>query len=182
MNIHLRTSQEKIVKNKKEIMIRKFTFLLILIFTISLSFRTTGQGLVIKTVNGSELNRQLSTVRTVTFNSSNLYINFNGTNSESYSLASVRKLTFKSVYTGINNITASNSSGKVSVYPNPVKDILFFQNLPSTVSDVMVYRIDGKLVMQVKISSDNHSMNVSQLTEGIYLLRVNNQVLKIIKL
>lgn len=57
---------------------------------------------------------------------------------------------------------------KVSVYPNPVKDELNIET-EYNVETVQVFDLTGKTVLTLKGSSN---LNVSQLTNGVYILRV----------
>lgn len=70
------------------------------------------------------------------------------------------------------------------IYPNPVKDILnvsFTQN----VSDVTVYNLLGQQVLFLNMNANKGQVDMSSLTSGTYLLKVNTesglQTMKIIK-
>lgn len=73
---------------------------------------------------------------------------------------------------------------EVSVYPNPMSDIL---NIKASIFDDVSYSLydaAGRLVLEDKLSSDITPIEVSQLAPGNYSLRLNNseQILKTIKL
>lgn len=59
---------------------------------------------------------------------------------------------------------------KINVYPNPVKDVLSINTLKS-ISMVSFYNLTGQLVLSLRPSSNQ--INVSNLHQGIYLLRVD---------
>lgn len=73
---------------------------------------------------------------------------------------------------GINEISSS-----VNVYPNPVKDQLFVET-EMTVEEISVYDVFGR---QMTTVYDQQTVNVSELSNGIYFVKVkseNNEVVK----
>ena len=72
---------------------------------------------------------------------------------------------------------------QISIYPNPTSDKIYFTNLEN--SSFKLYSILGK-EMRFQFSSENQSMDLSHLRNGVYFLEVlgdnnNKQVLKIFK-
>ena len=64
-----------------------------------------------------------------------------------------------------------NKLESVSVYPNPVKDILKFRGLDVTNSVVKIFNITGQLVEKSIVH--NSAFNVSNLNSGIYIVEIN---------
>ncbi len=61
----------------------------------------------------------------------------------------------------------------LSIYPNPAKDIINiklnnYQNTSAT-----LYDISGRLMFEKKLNSDISSIDVSNLNNGMYLLKIN---------
>ena len=76
--------------------------------------------------------------------------------------------------------TKNNST--LNVYPNPTSDKLFIEGLNANESNtVKVYDIQGKLVEELKLNSDN-TINISNLDKGIYLVKVANKVARVVKM
>ena len=76
---------------------------------------------------------------------------------------------------GGEGISELNSS--VSVYPNPVKDQLFVET-EMTVEEISVYDVFGR---QMTTVYDQQTVNVSELSNGVYFVKVkseNNEVVK----
>lgn len=65
--------------------------------------------------------------------------------------------------TGVQSVAADKAQ-QVSVYPNPVADVLYF-SLPC---DVQVYSLDGKQVLDVAGAT---SVDVSGLNSGVYVVK-----------
>ncbi|WP_035654421.1 T9SS type A sorting domain-containing protein, partial [Flavobacterium saliperosum] len=65
----------------------------------------------------------------------------------------------------------TNSNG-VSLYPNPVKDILNIDLVDNTrISSVKIYDLQGKLLLE-KASND---IDVSSLSVGVYLIKIKSE-------
>lgn len=75
--------------------------------------------------------------------------------------------------------TTDLSKSLIRVYPNPTSDYLKIENAKIN-SEYQILSLDGKLVQAGKINA-NSQLNVSNLAKGIYVLKVNNQVLKFLK-
>ena len=61
-------------------------------------------------------------------------------------------------------------------YPNPAGDVLFVKT--SNVTDYRIVNLLGQTIMSGTVS--NSAIDISALSNGIYLLRINNSILKII--
>lgn len=65
-----------------------------------------------------------------------------------------------------------------SIYPNPVEDILYFKYKNSTIQTVQLYNVLGKLVKQF---SNAQSLDVSNLSTGVYFIKLQAEKQEIIK-
>lgn len=90
-------------------------------------------------------------------------------------------------FTKIDASLAVNENARQAAqfYPNPVQD---FFNISSKeeISNVMVYSASGQLLIQNKVNSKSTKINLSKLSAGIYLVKMqdkslNTQTIKIIK-
>jgi hypothetical protein len=64
----------------------------------------------------------------------------------------------------------------ISIYPNPASSYILVEN--SNESEINVTDLSGKIV----ISSNESKINISNLNSGTYLINVNNQIQKFVKL
>lgn len=76
---------------------------------------------------------------------------------------------------------SSLNEASIKVYPNPVKDFLVIQNNMNAPAGVEIYSIDGKLVYQTELLQYNSSIPMEPFKSGIYLIKIQNNVFKIIK-
>ncbi len=80
----------------------------------------------------------------------------------------------------ISNIVNVNCINKfeipnISIYPNPANDILNF----SQAQTYEILDIQGRVLMQSK--TKQNSVNISELKEGMYFIKFENELLKFIK-
>ena len=84
------------------------------------------------------------------------------------------------ISTSVNQV---NSDQKISVYPNPAKDVISFKNMePNT--RIAIFTIDGKIVyQQTALTPEVITINVSNLERGVYMVQLqNNEKIKTQKL
>ncbi len=81
-----------------------------------------------------------------------------------------------------NLLVEQNKHEQWKVYPNPVKDILSVE-FPTAVqeSTLEVLNLLGQKVMEFDLTSGTESLDVSGLRPGVYLLKINDNVIKIKK-
>ena len=75
------------------------------------------------------------------------------------------------------DIVSSNedvNESKISIFPNPVTDELFIENLPNNTTYDLI-TMHGQVIMS-STSNDNANirLNLSQVSKGCYLLRIRN--------
>ncbi len=71
---------------------------------------------------------------------------------------------------GINNMSLKT----VKLYPNPTKDILFFEST-IVIKNVLVYSQTGKLIRQIQLKNNAQSIEIQDFEKGIYLLQLNGE-------
>jgi len=80
--------------------------------------------------------------------------------------------------TGVNLLNSSSS--KLNIYPNPVKNILTIEGENN--SSVVIMDINGKVVRTISIENTQTTIDVSGLTQGVYFVKTNGKVSKLVKL
>ncbi|MEQ8548035.1 MAG: Ig-like domain-containing protein [Cyclobacteriaceae bacterium] len=81
-------------------------------------------------------------------------------------------------FTMEEEVLATNHLSGIKVYPNPVVNILSF-NQPLPAEKIKIYNMEGSLQMEVPYLTDR--IDVSLLKKGVYFLRYNDQAIKFIK-
>ena len=77
-----------------------------------------------------------------------------------------------------------NGPNRINIYPNPAKNKIFISNLKEDNTLVKIYDINGRLVLENKISNKEY-LNISKLSKGIYQIKFEgsdwNEIRKLIK-
>ena len=78
---------------------------------------------------------------------------------------------FTTEFDGISEI----SNNKIQIYPNPSSDFIIIENIEP--QQITIYSLDGKLIKTVE---NANVVDVRDLNEGIYLINIDNAVLKFV--
>ncbi|MFT5435529.1 MAG: hypothetical protein ACI840_000162 [Ulvibacter sp.] len=92
--------------------------------------------------------------------------------------------------TSLLSISENALSSVISLYPNPASDVITINNASNAeLKEINVYDINGRLVKQLRVKSittSNHTLDVSPLSSGIYMVHIignkSNTVKRLIKL
>lgn len=78
------------------------------------------------------------------------------------------------------NGLSNTSVPKISVYPNPVQDVMMVSNIqPGDL--IQVFSMQGLVVAELLSEGNQAEINMSALAKGVYMVRVGEQVSKVIK-
>ncbi len=120
-----------------------------------------------------------------TAGNANTYSDFNAPDGDVYYqievLAPYSCNTLKSdVYSSSRSNIATNAATPskannnfLKLYPVPVKDDLYFNSNLSENNVINIFSIDGRKIMSVKQTNTENKINVSSLSEGIYILKLS---------
>lgn len=64
----------------------------------------------------------------------------------------------------------ANRASRISFYPNPAKDILYFKS-EEKLLDLEIYTISGQKIQTNSINLNEGSINISSFTPGIYIVK-----------
>jgi len=81
------------------------------------------------------------------------------------------------IITGVYEVVEKND---VAVYPNPMSDVLYIQ-LGDNHSDVEVFNSLGQVVRRYENVSGDMQINVADMEAGIYFVKIDGEVTKVIK-
>jgi hypothetical protein len=91
-------------------------------------------------------------------------------------LNAIRKLIFEESSTNVQNL--KNESETV-VFPNPAADFIQFSGVEN--SGFQIFSLDGKMMLSGNYAS-GELLYVGSLAKGFYLVKINNVVIRFIKL
>ncbi|MBR6068903.1 MAG: T9SS type A sorting domain-containing protein [Bacteroidales bacterium] len=97
----------------------------------------------------------------------------------SFAMTDVKKMTLAYNEPGLQDI--EELSANEGLYPNPVSDMLYFNfNVGADVT-MQIYSATGQLVKEANLSSDG-AIDVSDLNEGLYIVKIDGKTYKFSKL
>ena len=155
---------------------KKNVLLLFLFVGLALLVKAQNVTLIVTNTNGTEQTYQLTEESQLHFeNGERLVIeNASGTNF-TLQLSDIRKIVCAEM-TG----TEENTAGKLQLLPNPSHNQVFIRNLSGNAQG-RIYTLDGRMVKAFE-ASEGMMLDISDLSEGMYLLNIDGQTLKLMKL
>jgi hypothetical protein len=73
-----------------------------------------------------------------------------------------------------------NLQAGILIYPNPSGDQLFIRRESTAPRDLQIVDANGQVVIRKSLVSDKESIDISHLSEGIYVLRLDGETHKIV--
>lgn len=168
------------MKNKKIL----FNLLLIIVGGIT---GLQAQTMYVKEISGTQTTYTLSSIRIMTFWKGNAHILKTDSSKGVHALSGLRYLNFSDLTSGITEPSAQLGHSNLTTYPNPVIDVLNIDLTGVTgEGSLSILTLEGRVV-QTQSTSGNRiiTINLSHLSQGIYLCRYSNaleiRTVKIIK-
>ena len=162
--------------NVKKNLITLVLFLLLGVGLYQVQAQTAS--LILKFQDNTQKATELSLVRKITFVDGNLVLIPTIGTTESYAVSQLSKLFFSNL-SGVNNISAKQP--ELIVYPNPVSNYISLKNAPDGALNVIIFQLDGSVVKTELLTSSAQLIDVTMLTKGFHILKVNNQAIKFTK-
>lgn len=158
---------------------QKILFLCLLLLLGGYCSEIKAQSLIIKQYDGTENTEPLSSVRNLSFSGSDLMLTFTSGSSDIYGLSTIRKIYFDTNISVNENDELSNKG--LHIFPNPAENSITVHGIANEVAIVNIYRTDGSLVISQAVFSEVQTLDISQLSSGLYLITMNGQSAKFIK-
>jgi hypothetical protein len=153
---------------------------IILLITGMAALQVKAQNLFVWQMDGTVNPYAINFLKSFTISGGKLTLNNLSATKDSYNLSNIKKLTFDSS-AGFKNNVLEDSTKEIDIYYNPSENTIYLQRVPKNHTPVIIYRINSVVKMYTYIPSGNQSIDVSGLTSGFYLLKINNQVFKFIR-
>jgi hypothetical protein len=80
--------------------------------------------------------------------------------------------------TGVVTVNLASSTENIEdfnleIFPNPAQDLLNVKANNAILNSIAIYNINGQLVQQsLELNSDQQSIDISILSEGVYMIQV----------
>jgi len=157
-----------------------------LLFTVALTLwmglgftNAQSNNLIVKLTDGTEKSSALSSMSKITFSGTNMVLNYTDGTTGIFDESLVKKLVFN-VVSAVEPVFEAGSD--LAVFPNPVSDYLQLKNAPDGEISYRIYGLDGAMQLAATLSGGSQQIDVTSLKKGFYVIKVNNQALKFLKL
>ena len=161
---------------------RKVLIAMVFMLAMLASIRTFAQTTDITVhfrVNVNSAPEELLDVKKFYFEGENVVFKFGDGTTTSFAMTDVKKMTLAYNEPGLQDI--EELSANEGLYPNPVSDMLYFNfNVGADVT-MQIYSATGQLVKEANLSSDG-AIDVSDLNEGLYIVKIDGKTYKFSKL
>jgi len=74
-----------------------------------------------------------------------------------------------------SGIKSENTTLEFSVYPNPANNQVTITLVNPQMAAVSVFDLDGKELLKTDINETEFNLNISQLPQGMYILKITQQ-------
>ena len=107
------------------------------------------------------------------------YLISNGTyGAEGIALDDIGIFSDEGIYLNTNNLESQKS---IKLFPNPTSHSLSIHGLEGDSDKIEIVDLTGKIVKQVTIARKNLTIDVSSLQNGVYFVKIDNKMYKLIK-
>jgi len=146
----------------------------VLVLALGLQATQAQTALFVKQKVGSTTSFNLSTLKSLTFDGSNVTVNKKDASTSSFVRSNVQYMNF-GVNTDIAPVNTAQN-GKLTLFPNPVQDVLniAYTNENAQNIQIEIVGIDGKVALKTQLGNATSSISVATLPRGFYLCRIIN--------
>ena len=169
--IHFNNKKTSKVKYKK-------IFLFIGIFLCFWGNAHSQNSLIINSLNNTNKGIALSNIDKITFSGGNMNVNKTDVSFENLLLTDIRKITFGTL-SGTNPIVSDKFL--TSFFPNPSTNYITIRNPLQVSLNFCITTLEGRKIFQKQITTEFETIDISKLSKGIYLLKMNDVTQKLIK-
>ena len=131
--------------------------------------------------SGHTYETEIVSVQKFTVLNQNLLIGFNSTgNAQNFDLPEIRRIRFSASV--VNNIEEAEIISGVILYPSQTRDYVYFKNIEGENLLVEIYSLTGLKVLSETIYDLSLGIDVKSLPQGLYILKIGDNVLKFKKI
>lgn len=153
-------------------------FLFALVFHLTfISVQAQTKTIHISKWTGETTSIGIGLIDKITFSENDLVMKYKNGTSENLGMLTIRKCTFGNTSSVSNWLEKKET---MSFYIDAT-NILVLKNLPEGTHSIRIYSVAGLLVQSGDVCSDAPSVDLQHLEKGIYIVKVNNKLLKFVR-
>ena len=151
--------------------------ILILFFTLLIEL-SAQNSLIVKLNDGSVTGTLLSSLDRITFLNGNVILKNTDASTNSLVLSDINRMTF-GILSEVPNVISDVN--KIFVYPSPARNYILLKNVNGDKLNIQIISLDGVVMVNKQLIDINQPIDISNLVNGLYLLKVKNTTLKFTK-
>ena len=151
----------------------KLLFTMLALFVSNIIYAADVENIVAVSADGSEITYLLANVQRIEVQANDVQGKMTILQKDGNKVGNYQKILFA---TSTSTSLEENKELQIFVFPNPVSHTLNIQGVDENTT-LEVYNLTGKSVLKDK----GTELDVTSLTQGTYILRINNQYVKFIK-
>ncbi len=159
--------------------IHRILIVLCIVFAGLQQANSQNNALIIQKADNSLSNTELTTIKKITFQNSNLVLHYTSGTTGEFLLTDVRKIMFGPVSEVIN---PQLNETELIVFPNPASDFLWIKDGVTKNEEIRIISVTGQLILNIKHITQDNKIDISGLKPGVYFIRTNGALSKFIKL
>ena len=137
------------------------------------------QTMILESNNGYSSTLDLSSIESIVFEGNNLVVHKISCGDNYFNAPYSKTVTFGTGTTAADY--TEDTSNSISIFPNPVSNSLVINKLSDTQADVRIINAKGAVVKSTIMYSQQSSIDISDLTNGLYFIQIDKQSTKFIK-
>ncbi len=123
------------------------------------------------------IENQIVNINEINFDDTKTTFVWNNTENSIVENSTIEKITFEDYISSNQEIL--NASNEFVIYPNPATSTIQVQNIKN---DILIYSVTGRLMKQVSPQKIiNQTIDISQLKNGLYIIKSGNKTKRLIK-
>lgn len=150
------------------------TFIFLILLLNSFSSKAQ-KNITIQYRDNQEITYSINHNSKLTFSENDLIISQSSGSIYYFEMENIRKIYFSNPNSLLDVVSQDNAI----LYPNPSSSSISLSNIKSKTS-ILIYNLKGILMLSEIIYQDK-SINISNLSNGIYIVKVDNKEFKLVK-
>lgn len=88
---------------------------------------------------------------------------------------------FTAEFSTKNSILQNRNVGTLSLYPNPVQDVLYIDNCEQIINKVEIYNMSGKRIKCIPVNDTKIILSMDDVCQGIYFVNINTKQTNVVR-
>ncbi len=160
---------------------RKYSLFGLLVLSVviySTAITAQTRSLRIQFLSGESTEIALIRLSKIKFDSEDVLLEFREGTTLRYGIATISQMNYRD-YTSVSSVQVGSQAILLSSASDAQQ--LWLENLPEGGSQISIYSVTGAHILRENAVGPVHTMDISSLSKGVYVLKIKEQVIKFTK-